>query len=143
MFGNDRNKMRQIYIDAWKKHNNKHSLEPLEQVLVNIIDRHKEYHTLLSQADKALEKDFTPEDGQTNPFLHMSMHLSIQEQISTNRPSGIHIIYEQLITKTGDAHETEHQLMDCLGLMLWEAQRDNRLPDEQSYLKCAQALVYK
>lgn len=141
-YGQDRNKMRMMYIQAWKKHREKQTLEPLDQVLVNIIERHPEYHKLLEDPDKYLDKDYTPEMGETNPFLHMGMHISIQEQVSTNRPAGINILYEQLITKLGDPHEVEHQLMECLGLMLWEAQRDNRMPDEQAYLKCAEKLVY-
>ena len=84
--------------------------------------------------------EFLPETGDANPFLHLAMHLSLQEQISTDRPTGITALYQQLTRLTGDPHTADHQLMECLGVMLWEAQRNHALPDESAYLECVRGL---
>lgn len=141
MFSNDRSKLRQVYVDAWKKHNAKQPMEDLDKIVVNIILLHPEYHKLLNQPKKALNADFPPEGGQTNPFLHMGMHVGLHEQISTNRPPGIAMLYQQMLTRTGDPHEVEHQMMECLGQELWEAQRAHRLPDDVAYLERLKALA--
>ncbi len=143
MFTNDRTKMRKVFTDAWRKHQERQPLEPLEQVIANILEQHPEYHKLMKDPQAALDKDFTPEGGEGNPFLHMSMHIAIQEQLSTNRPAGIAGLYQQLMMQISDPHETEHQIMECLGQMLWEAQRANRMPDEKAYLDSLKALVHK
>jgi len=118
-------------------------MDPMEQIITNIVQQHPEYHKLMQNPDASLDKDFLPEVGQTNPFLHLSMHIALQEQISTNRPTGITKLYQKITQHTGDPHETEHQLMECLGRMLWEAQRENRMPDEQAYLKSIKAIIRK
>lgn len=133
--------MRRFFTDAWHKFKNNQPLEPLEQLVAQIIKQHPEYHRLMETPEKMIEHDFLPEDGQTNPFLHLSMHIGITEQISTDRPTGIAQLYQQLMTKTQDAHETEHQIMECLGRMLWEAQRNNQMPDEAQYLECIRKLL--
>lgn len=135
MFGQDRTELRQMFFSAWQKHLNKQLMEPLEAVVAKIIELHPEYHTLLENKD-ALDRDYTPEMGQTNPFLHMAMHISIQEQLSTKRPLGIEQLYQSILSKNKDPHETEHLMMECLGKMLWEAQSQNRMPDENDYLSC-------
>ena len=140
MFGQDRTELRQMFFTAWKKHLNKQIMEPLEAVVAKIIELHPEYHILLENQE-ALDKDFTPEMGQTNPFLHMAMHISIQEQLSTKRPTGIEQLYQSLLIKNKDAHETEHLMMECLGKMLWEAQSQNRMPDENDYLSCLKQYI--
>jgi len=142
MFTNDRTKMRKVFTEAWRKHQDRLPMEPLEQVIANILVQHPEYHNLMNDPDAALDKDFTPEGGQSNPFLHMSMHIAIQEQLSTNRPAGIAGLYQQIAQQIGDPHEAEHQIMECLGRMLWEAQRDNRMPDENAYLSAVKRLVH-
>jgi hypothetical protein len=143
MFGNDRNQMRRIFTDAWSKHRNGSPLEPIEKIIADIIQHHPEYHSMLEQADLAIEKDFLPEAGEANPFLHLSMHVSIQEQISTDRPPGITAAYKELVMGEGDAHQAEHMMMDCIGQMIWEAQRSNRAPNEQAYLACINKLIIK
>jgi len=139
MFGNDRNEMRKMFYTAWANYNNKALLQPLEQVIVNIIQLHPEYHILLAD-EASLDKEFTPDMGETNPFLHMSMHIAIQEQLSTSRPACIQDIYQQLCTKHGDAHKAEHDIMECIGQMIWQAQRDNTAPNEQAYIECLNKL---
>ena len=135
MFGQDRTELRQMFFTSWKKHQDKKIMEPLEAVVANIIELHPEYHSLLEDQE-TVDKDYTPEMGQTNPFLHMAMHISIQEQLSTKRPSGIEQIHQSMLNKIKDPHETEHVMMECLGKMLWEAQSQNRAPDENDYLVC-------
>ncbi len=141
MFSSDRNQMRMVFIESWRKRLAQKPLEPLEQLITEIIVQHPEYHRLLEASEDALERDFIPEAGENNPFLHLSMHISLQEQIQTDRPAGITSLYQQLTRKSGDHHKTEHQLMECLGRMLWEAQSSRLMPDEQGYLDCVRRLV--
>jgi hypothetical protein len=136
MFGQDRTELRSLFFSAWKKHNNKQLMEPLEMVITAIIEQHPEYHNLLKNEAAELDRDYTPEMGQTNPFLHMAMHISIQEQLSTRRPPGIETIYTSLLKKHTSAHEVEHLMMECLGKMLWEAQSQNKMPDDNDYIDC-------
>jgi len=141
MFGQDRTELRQMFFTAWKKHQNKQLMEPLEAVVAKIIELHPEYHALLENETADLDKDYTPEMGQTNPFLHMAMHISIQEQLSTKRPIGIEQLHQSMLKKNKDPHETEHLMMECLGKMLWEAQSQNRMPDENHYLNCLKKYI--
>ena len=136
MFSNNRESMRRVFIDAWRKACNGEPLEPLEQLVAEVVRKHPEYHRLLASGDKALQRDYLPEDGETNPFLHMGMHISLQEQIGSDRPPGIGKLYRRTAEQIGDAHEAEHRMMDCLALALWEAQRAGREPDEAGYLNC-------
>lgn len=140
MFGNDRNEMRQMFYTAWKNFNNKTTLHPLEQVIVNIIQLHPEYHALLDD-ETTIDKDFTPEMEESNPFLHMSMHIAIQEQLSTSRPANIQHVYQTLLSKHQDPHHVEHVLMECLGQMIWQAQRDQTAPNETHYIECIEQLI--
>ncbi|HID46030.1 MAG TPA: DUF1841 family protein [Chromatiaceae bacterium] len=140
MFGQDRGRLRRYYLQAWEKHQAGAFLEPLEALIAGVIEQHPEYHALL-QSEDALEKDFVSEQGQSNPFLHMGMHISLAEQIGTDRPPGIRDAYHKIKIKLGDAHVAEHQMMECLGLALWEAQQQNRAPDEQGYLECLKKLL--
>ena len=114
MFGQDRTELRQMFFTSWKKHQSKQLMEPLEAVVAKIIELHPEYHTLLEDENAQLDKDYTPEMGQTNPFLHMAMHISIQEQLSTKRPPGIEQLHQSILKKNKDPHETEHLMMECL-----------------------------
>ncbi len=141
MFGGDRTEMRRVFTEAWRKQRDKEPLDPLEQLIAALVQQHPEYHRLIEDPESALDRDFQPEAGQSNPFLHLGMHISLQEQLATDRPKGIALLYKQLVMQTGDAHTAEHQLMECLGRMLWEAQRAGRMPDEAAYLECVRALL--
>ncbi|MES9834450.1 MAG: DUF1841 family protein [Candidatus Thiodiazotropha sp. LLP2] len=143
MFSSDRNQLRQVFFEAWRKQLADEPLEPLEEIISQVIVQHPEYHGLLKNREQSLERDFYPEDGQTNPFLHMAMHLTLIEQVSTDRPAGISKLYQQICQHKGEAHEAEHQLMECLGRILWEAQSANRMPDELGYLDCIKRLINK
>lgn len=133
IFGNDRNELRQMYADAWKKRCDGTPVSPLEAQIADVIEIHPEYHDAVSGGD--LDKDYTVEGGQSNPFLHMGLHLGIREQVATNRPEGIRGVFESIAARTGDAHEAEHQMIECLAETLWEAQSQNTAPDEQKYLE--------
>ena len=89
----------------------------------------------MADTERALGREYLPEMGQSNPFLHMGMHIAIQEQLGSNRPAGILDVYQQLCQRTGDSHAVEHAMMECLGETLWEAQRAGRDPDERLYLQ--------
>jgi len=143
MFGHDRNQMRMFFIEVWKKYRAQAPLEPLEKIIAEILRAHPEYHRLLEDPDAVLEKDYLPDLGESNPFLHMGMHIAIQEQLGTNRPAGIIDIYQSLLIKLQDPHEVEHRMLECLGEMLWRAQRDGTDPDESAYLDCLRTLTDK
>lgn len=135
LFGNDRDSMRQYYCDCWSKEKKGEALEPLETQIVAIIKQHPEYHALLDNPEQAKSREYLPEMNETNPFLHMSMHLSIKEQVSMNRPFGISELMQQIVLKMGE-HEAEHQVMDCLAEAIWQAQRSGTPPDDALYLQC-------
>lgn len=133
IFGQDRDELRQMYADAWQKRCDGVPMSPLEARIADVIEWHPEYHGDVTAGD--LTRDYAPEDGRTNPFLHMGLHLGIREQVSTDRPSGIAAVYRSLASQCGDAHAAEHQMIECLAETLWEAQAAGRPPDEETYLE--------
>jgi len=137
----DRDEVRQIFLNVWKKMQQQLPFEPMEALIADIIAIHPEYHSLLSDGDTEAVKrqEFSPDGGVTNPYLHMGMHISLREQASTDSPRGIKKIHQQLAHKTGQ-HDAEHMMMECLGETLWTAQRQQLPPDEESYLACLRAL---
>lgn len=141
MYSNDRNQLRQVYFDTWKKHKNKQPLEPIELQVLEVILAHPEYHHLLENIEHNLDKNYFVESGETNPFMHMGLHLGIKDQVATNRPKGITRLYKQLLIKYQDEQTVEHLMMDYLVEGIWQAQRDNTLPDENSYLKKLKRLL--
>jgi hypothetical protein len=110
-------------------------LSPLEQIAAHWIEQHPEYHADLTEMDAALASDYSVERGRVNPFLHLSMHLSISEQVSIDQPAGIKQAFELLAARRGE-HEAQHAMMDCLGQMLWASQRSGQPPDGASYIEC-------
>lgn len=141
MFGNDRDNLRRYYCTTWEKAQSGQALEALEYLVASVINQHPEYQALLRDAENALQRDYTPELGETNPFLHMGMHVALQEQLASQRPAGIVEIYQQLSQRIGDVHSAEHQMLECLAETLWEAQRQQREPDEQFYLQRLRRLL--
>jgi hypothetical protein len=131
MFSSDRDDYRKVFFEAWRKHKEKQVLEPLEGQLVEIILMHPEYHTLLNDPQNNQSKSFDEE----NPFLHLSLHLGIREQVSTNRPAGIKQIYQALLEKYRDVLTVEHKMMEHLAKTLWDAQKNGQMPDESIYLE--------
>lgn len=129
-----RDGIRQIYINVWQKMQNQQLLEPMETTIADVIQMHPEYHQLLSRGEDARERDFRPEQGETNPFLHMGMHIALHEQASTDRPFGFSKIYQSLVSKQGH-HDAEHAMMECLAEALWRSQKDNMPFDDQAYIQ--------
>ena len=140
-FSPDRDQLRQFYCDVWRKHRRAHPLEPLECLIRDVVLKHPEYQALLEQDDFAKGKDYLPEFGETNPFLHMGLHLALIEQISTDRPAGIRALAQQVQTAGANPHSQEHRMMDCLAEMIWRSQREARPPDEAAYLDCLRGLL--
>jgi len=132
----DRDSGRKFFLEVWVKYKKQAPLESLEKMVLDVILQHPEYHEILSMDEEEIAAmEFLPESGMTNPFLHMAMHITIQEQISTDRPAGIAALYQQLLLKYPSAQELEHSMMECLGETLWLAQRNKTLPDELQYLE--------
>jgi hypothetical protein len=131
--------VRHFFCETWRKHRDRELLAPIEAMALDWILAHPEYHAELADADAAATAEYRVEDG-TNPFLHLSMHLAIAEQLSIDQPPGIRAAYERLATRLDDAHSAAHAVMDCLGDVVWAAQRSGAtLPaDEMSarYLEC-------
>ena len=133
IFGQNRGELRGMYVDAWKKRCDNLPLSPLEAQIADVIEMHPEYHAEVTQGN--LDRDYTPDGGRTNPFLHMGLHLGIREQASTDRPAGIAAVYRSIVARRGDTHAAEHEMIECLAEALWEAQSSNRPPDERKYLE--------
>ncbi|MFN0302970.1 MAG: DUF1841 family protein [Burkholderiales bacterium] len=138
MFNPSREQVRRFFFDAWRSYRNGTPLLGMDVHAVNIALMHPEYHAMLDAPESNLEREWTPEDGQTNPFLHMSMHLAIEEQLSIDQPAGVRAAVEALVARSGDPHIAQHAAMECLGEMVWRAQRDRLPPDVVSYLDCLQ-----
>lgn len=140
MFTNDRDQLRKYFYDCWQLKRQAQALDHLQQMIVSVIEQHPEYHGLLENADN-LERDFNPSSGESNPFLHMSMHIALIEQISTDRPAGIRDCHRKLTRAMGSPHEAEHRMMECLSEAIWQAQRNNMMPDESAYLDCLRKMT--
>lgn len=137
MFNPSRDQARRLFFDTWQKYHQKEPLSGMEIIALEVILQHPEYHPMLQDAERYLDKDFPPELGETNPFLHMSMHVAIREQLAIDQPAGILQRFEQLkIRLQGDEHEAMHHVMECLAEMLWQAQRNQTAPDARIYLEC-------
>lgn len=136
MFAPSQNDVRRFFCDAWRKHVAALPLTPIEAQAADWIAEHPEYHADLADVDAALAAVFDVEAGRTNPFLHLSMHLSITEQVGIDQPRGIKQAFELLRHRLGSAHEAQHQVMECLGEMIWSSQRSGLPPDGQAYLDC-------
>jgi hypothetical protein len=135
MFSPNREEVRRFFFEAWRKYRNRLPIEGLEQTAIEIILLHPEYHPLLDRPETHADRDFAPESGQLNPFLHMSLHLAIAEQVSIDQPRGIRALHQQLQSVQG-AHDALHVLLECLGEAVWQAQRTGTAPDEAAYLEC-------
>ncbi|VAW72661.1 hypothetical protein MNBD_GAMMA14-1621 [hydrothermal vent metagenome] len=140
LFGQDRDQLRRYYCTAWQTRCKGMPLDPLQKQIVTVIEQHPEYHQLVENPERAITKDYLPELGESNPFLHMGMHLGLREQIDTDRPAGIKRLYQHLLEQHGDAHELEHKMMECLAEMIWQAQKTGTAPDEVRYVDCLKSL---
>jgi len=111
-------------------------MTPLETLAALWIAEHPEYDAELRDEQAALAADYSVEGGRANPFLHLSMHLSISEQCSIDQPGGIRSAVEALATRLGSLHDAHHQAMECLGEMIWRSQRNGEPPDGATYVEC-------
>jgi hypothetical protein len=134
MFNPSREQVRHFFCDAWRKHVERLPLVGAEVTAADIAARHPEYHALLSDREGALEKEWTPEGGKMNPFLHLSLHLAIHEQVSVDQPPGIRAAFETLRIKM-DQHAAEHILLECLGEIIFAAQKTGSQMDAVAYVE--------
>ena len=136
MFTSDRSKQRQYLKQAWEKYTSQEQLEPLELQLSKIVEQHPEYQNLI----KNLDSEYFPEQGNTNPYLHINLHLTLQDQITMDQPKGIRDIHSQLIVKIKNAHEVEHMMMEHIAEMIFNAQKNNAAFDLDGYIKALKSL---
>lgn len=136
MFNPTRDDARKFLFESWRKRRKGELLSPLEDLTTQLIEKHPEYHALLDDPDNHQDKDFAPDGNVVNPFLHLMMHLTIEEQISIGQPAGIREQFSRLTRKYQSEHEAQHAMMDCLGEMIWQAQRNKTAPDAAVYLNC-------
>ena len=136
MFSPSPQDVRRFFCQVYAKLKQSQLVDPLETLAGEWIALHPEYHAVLADETSALTSHF--DDSLGNPFLHLSMHLSISEQCSIDQPQGIRQAVELLAAKRSDLHEAHHEVMECLGTMLWESQRSGRPPDGQAYIDAVQ-----
>ena len=138
LFNPSRDEVREFFFDAWAKFKLQKPLTDLEKIGLGVMHMHPEYHRILDAPAQFKSQEYFPEFGETNPFLHMSLHLSILEQISINQPIGIAAIYEKLKLKHQDEHDAQHDILDCLAETIWQAQRNHADLDAAQYLQLMQ-----
>ena len=141
LFNPSRDQVREFFFNTWLKFKQNQMLEGIEKIGVQVMQMHPEYHVILDDSARYMHQQYFPEMGETNPFLHMSLHLSILEQISINQPVGIVNIHQQLLMQHQDAHDAQHQLLDCLAETIWQAQHHQQPLDAVHYMQLMQQKV--
>jgi hypothetical protein len=136
VFNPSRDQARAFLFDLWEKHGAGAPLTPLETMALAVVLRHPEYQAILGDRERYLERDWKPEGGETNPFLHLQMHLAIEEQVSIDQPPGIREAVRALAQRLDSEHDALHEVMDCLAEMIWNAQRHGAPFDNAAYLDC-------
>jgi hypothetical protein len=136
MFNPSREEVRRFLSDAWAKYRAQAPLTDLERIAASLIAMHPEYHATLEAPDRHLDRDYRPEVGDVNPFLHLSLHLAVAEQLAIDQPPGIRAEFERIRAARGDEHAALHAVLECLGEIVWYAQRHGAPPDAQRYLDC-------
>ena len=143
LFNPSRDEVREFFFDTWSQFKAQKPLTDLEKIALGVMHMHPEYHVILDAPEQFKQQEYFPEFGETNPFLHMSLHLSILEQISINQPIGITSIYQQLKLKHQEEHNAQHDILECLGEAIWSAQRNNTALDANNYVQLLQQRVGK
>ena len=138
MFNPSQDDVRRFFCTAFAKAQVHETQDAIETIANQWMSEHPEYHAELQDAEAAVARVYDGSDGKTNPFLHLSMHLSITEQSSVDQPQGIRQAVELLTARRGDLHQAHHEVMEELGTMLWEAQRANKAPDGAAYVERVQ-----
>ena len=136
MFNPSRDEARRFLIEAWAKYRAQQPLTALETLASGLIASHPEYHATFEHSEQHAERDYAPETGDINPFLHLSLHLAVAEQLAIDQPPGIRAQFERLRAARGDEHAALHAVLECLGEVIWQAQRQQSPPDAQLYLGC-------
>lgn len=136
MFAPSREQVRELFFTAWAKYRAGRPLEGMEALALDVILAHPEYHALLEAPERYREREYFPEMGETNPFLHMSLHLALEEQLSIDQPPGVTQRFTALAAKLGERHAALHEALECLAEMVWRAQREGTPPDGSAYLEC-------
>ena len=136
MFAPSKEEVRRFFCDTWRKAQSGDLLTPMEAIARDWMLQHPEYASELSDLDAALSADYDAAHGKANPFLHLSMHLSISEQISIDQPPGLRDAYVRLAERLGSEHDAHHDIMECLGEMIWTSQRNNLPSDDAAYIDC-------
>ncbi|UCH47370.1 MAG: DUF1841 family protein [Betaproteobacteria bacterium] len=143
MFNPSRRQARELFFGTWEKYRTGQQLDGLESTALEVILLHPEYHALLSDREGNIERDYPPESGAINPFLHLSLHLSIAEQLAIDQPPGIAGLLEALVAKHGERHAALHDVLECLGETVWRANRSGSTPDQNAYIECLRSRLGK
>lgn len=122
-----------MFFRAWRGYRDGVPLTGIDAAALDVILQHPEYHSLLENPERFRDKDYVDEG---NPFLHMSLHLALEEQLSIDQPPGIRGRWQALLARRGERHDALHQAIECLAEMLWRSQRDGSPPDAAAYLSC-------
>ncbi len=141
MFNPTKEEVRRFFCDTWRKTQAGEVLTPLEAIARDWLIQHPEYESDFANPETAQNADYDVEQGKSNPFLHLSMHLSIAEQISVDQPRGIRDAFLKLAQRRNSEHDAHHEIMECLGQMLWTAQRNGTAPDGEAYVECVRLRV--
>ena len=137
MFSSDRSTQRKFLAKSWEKYKTNQILEPLELQLANIIAKHPEYQEIINN----LDTEYFPEQGKINPFLHINLHLSLQDQLDLDQPKGVKEIYNSLLKKIKDTHQVEHIMMERIAEMIFMSQKNNKPMDQEQYLRSLKELI--
>lgn len=143
MFTPSRHQARDLFFDTWEKYHSGRKLEGLETTALDVVLLHPEYHAVLSEREMYLDRDYPPESGALNPFLHLSLHLAVAEQLAMDQPPGISEMFDRLTTRHGDRHAALHVVLECLAETVWKANRSGAPPDQHAYLGCLREHVDK
>jgi hypothetical protein len=143
MFDPSRDQVRAFFFETWRRYRAQQPLEGLQGMALQVILLHPEYHAVLEAPDRHRDRDYLPEMAQTNPFLHLSLHLALEEQLSIDQPPGIARRFGLLLAKSGERHDALHEALECLAEMVWRAQREGAPPDASAYLDCLETRARK
>jgi len=141
MFSPTRDEARRLFFESWRKFKAGIALEGLESTVVGVLAAHPEYHVMLDQPERYIDADYSPDAGQVNPFLHLSLHLAVEEQLSIDQPRGIRGRYQALVAGLQSEHHAKHRILDCLAESIWQAQRNRVAFDERVYFDCLDRLA--
>ena len=141
MFKPSQQDVRRFFCETFRKFHAKEILTPLEVIASDWINQHSEYNAVLRDPETAIHANYSIDQANSNPFLHLSMHLSISEQITVDQPRGVRAAFNILASKLNSQHEAHHEIMECLGTMIWNSQRNNLPPDGQAYIEALRKRV--